>query len=153
MIEYINLLLALPLVLICARTDIKSMTIYNRHTYPAAAVGLIYSLATAQYAHLYGALIVFAMYLLLFILGKGKMGGGDLKLAVALSLFIGYEPVIYGSILAGLVLMGWGFVTTLLRTGFKAGVLVAAGKLPGGAVPYGAVLGPVTIAVSLFLIR
>lgn len=150
MITYINIAFAGVLTVVCTWTDIKSMTIYNRYTYPAAVIGLIYSVATAQYSHLYGALIVFAMYLLLFIMAGGKLGGGDLKLAVALSLFIGYEPVIYGSILAGIVLIFWGFVTTSLKTGFRAGVLVAVGKLPGGSLPYGAVLGPASLLAAIY---
>lgn len=149
---YINLLLAGVLVAVCAWTDIKSMTIYNRHTYPAAVAGIIYCAVTAQYAHLAGALIVFVMYLLLFILGKGKMGGGDLKLAVALSLFIGYEPVIYGSILAAVLMMAWGFARTWYKTGqLTSGVLVAAGKLPGGAMPFGAMMGPGSLIVAFVL--
>ncbi|MCL6612986.1 MAG: prepilin peptidase [Peptococcaceae bacterium] len=152
MIAHINFILAGMLAAICAWTDMKSMTIYNRHTYPAAVIGTVYSIATAQYSHLYGALVVFAMYLFLFILAGGKLGGGDLKLAVALSLFLGMEPVICGSILAGLVLMAWGFASTWHRTGqVKAGVMVALGRLPGGAVPYGAVLGPTAILAAVFI--
>jgi hypothetical protein len=76
-----------------------------------------------------------------------------LKLAVALSLFLGHEPVLCGSILAGVVLMAWGFAHTWYRTGqLKQGVLVAAGKLPGGEVPYGAVLGPVTMLMAVVLL-
>ncbi len=152
MIVYINIAFAGALAAVCAWTDIKSMTIYNRHTYPAAAIGILYSIATAQYSHLYGALAVFAMYLFLYILARGKLGGGDLKLAVALSLFLGMEPVICGSILAGLVLMAWGFASAWRSTGqVKAGVMVALGRLPGGAVPYGAVLGPAAILAAVFI--
>ncbi|MCL6479910.1 MAG: hypothetical protein K6T65_16195 [Peptococcaceae bacterium] len=43
MIPYINLALAGALAAVCAWTDIKSITIYNRHTYPAAVIGLVYS--------------------------------------------------------------------------------------------------------------
>ncbi|MFZ5650945.1 MAG: A24 family peptidase [Bacillota bacterium] len=151
MIPHVNLILAGILTAICTYTDIKSMTIYNRHTYPAAVTGLVYSIATAQWSHLYGSLVILSIYLFFFL--SGKMGGGDLKLAVAMSLFLGHEPVLCGSILAGLVLMAWGFVRTWYRTGqLKQGVLVAAGRLPGGEVPYGAVLGPATMLMSAVLL-
>jgi len=152
LIPYLNPALAGVLAAICAWTDLKSMTIYNRHTYPAAVAGLVYSLATAQYHHLYGALIVFAMYLVLFLIGRGKMGGGDLKLAVAISFFLGYEAVIYGSLLAGVILLAWGFASTAARSGLRAGVLVAMGRLPGGALPYGALLGPLSVMAAILQI-
>lgn len=148
MLTCAGLLTAGVLAAVCTWTDIKSMTIYNRFTYPAIAVGLVYSISTAQYDNLYGSLIIFAVYLLFFT--SGKMGGGDLKLAVALSLFLGMQPVIYGSVLSGIALMAWGFAYNWYKTGqIKAGVLVAAGKLPGGEAPYGAILGPASLLVAI----
>ena len=144
-----NIALAGILAITCAWTDLKSMTIYNKHTYTAAIIGLIYSIATMQYSHLYGALIIFAMYLFLFIAGRGKIGGGDLKLAVALSLFIGYEAIIYGSVVSGVMMMLYGFVSTLCRTGqLQTATYVVLGKVPGGAVPFGAILGPVSVIIA-----
>lgn len=138
---YVNLLLAGVLTAICTWTDIKTMTIYNRCTYPAIVTGLTYSIFTAQYANLYGTLVILAIYLFFFL--SGKMGGGDLKLAVALSLFLGMQAVIMGSLIAGMVMMAWGFAATWHKTGqVRMAVLVMAGKLPGGEVPYGAILGP-----------
>ncbi len=148
MIPCLNLVLAGILTAICTYTDIKSMTIYNRHTYPAAVAGLVYVIVTAQWSHLYGSLVILTLYLFFFL--SGKIGGGDLKLAVALSLFLGYEPVLCGSVLAGVVLMVWGFARTWYRTGqLKQGALVAAGRLPGGEAPYGAVLGPASLLITV----
>jgi len=88
------------------------------------------------------------MYLFFFL--TGKMGGGDLKLAVALSLFLGAEPVLLGSIMAAVAMMVWGFASTWYRSGqMRNGFLVAVGKLPGGEVPYGAVLGPASLLVAI----
>lgn len=149
MILHINLAFATVLTVICSWTDFKSMTIYNRHTYPAVIIGFIYSIVTAQYSHLYGALMIFGMYLFLFIKGQGKLGGGDLKLAVALSLFLGMEPIIYGSIIAGVFLMIWGFLSTWVRTGqFQTAAFVVSGKLPGGVLPFGAILGPASVVMA-----
>lgn len=150
LVTYINLIPAGALAAICTWTDIKSMTIYNRYTYPAALIGLIYCIVTAQFAHIYGTALVAAIYLFFFI--TGKMGGGDLKLAVALSLFLGVDPVLYGSIMAGFLMMFWGFAMTWHRTGkIRNGLLVAFGKLPGGEVPYGAILGPASFLTAVFI--
>lgn len=144
----INLFLAVCLAAACAWTDWKHRMIYNHITYPAVLAGLVSSIATGQYANIRGSLIIFAVYLLFFL--TGKMGGGDLKLAVALSLFLGMEPVILGSILAGVAMMIWGFVYTWSRTRqIQAAVLVMAGRLPGGEVPYGAILGPASLLIAV----
>ncbi|MFZ5632129.1 MAG: prepilin peptidase [Bacillota bacterium] len=149
MLIYTNLLLAGVLTAVCTWTDIKSMAIYNRYTYPAILTGLALSLLTGQYTNLYGALVIFAVYLFFFL--SGKMGGGDLKLAVALSLFLGMPAVIMGSLLAGVVMMAWGFASTWHKTGrFRTAVLVMTGKLPGGEVPYGAILGPGSLILAVF---
>jgi len=151
LIYSLNFLLAGVLVVVCIWTDLKTRTIYNRYTYPAVIIGLILCIATAQYSNIYGSLIIMAVYLFFFL--TGKMGGGDLKLAVALSLFLGAEPVLLGSILAAVIMIAWGFVSTWHKTGqIRNGLLVAAGKLPGGEVPYGAMLGPASIIVYMFKI-
>jgi len=148
LIYSLNFLLAAVLVAVCTWTDLKTRTIYNRYTYPAVIIGLILSIATAQHSNLYGSLIILAMYLFFFL--TGKMGGGDLKLAVALSLFLGAEPVLLGSIMAAVAMMVWGFASTWYRSGqMRNGFLVAVGKLPGGEVPYGAVLGPASLLVAI----
>jgi len=146
----INLLIAGILVVVCTWTDIHKRSIYNHYTYPALILGLIISVITGQYANIWGSLVIFAVYLLFFL--TGKMGGGDLKLAVALSLLLGMEPVIWGSILAGVVMMIWGFAITWVRTRqIQAAALVMAGKLPGGEVPYGAILGPASLLTAALL--
>ncbi|MFZ5650837.1 MAG: prepilin peptidase [Bacillota bacterium] len=144
----INLILAISLVAACTWTDLKHRMIYNHFTYPAVLAGLVSSIATGQYANIWGSLIIFAVYLFFFT--TGKMGGGDLKLAVALSLFLGMEAVLLGSIMAGVVMMIWGFAFTWARTGqIQAAVLVMAGKLPGGEAPYGALLGPTSLLIAV----
>lgn len=132
---------------VCAWTDVRERLIYNVFTYPAAITGLVLNLLAGTYVNIYQSLVILAMYLYFFL--TGKMGAGDLKLAVALSLLLGMQPVLWGSLLAGIMLMAWGFATTWHRTGqLQAAALVAAGKLPGGEVPYGAVMGPAALGVG-----
>ena len=143
----LNFLLAGVLVAVCIWTDLKTRTIYNRYTYPVVIIGLIICIATTKYSNIYGSLIIMAMYLFFFL--SGRMGGGDLKLAVALSLFLGSESVMLGSILAAVIMIAWGLVSTWQRTGqVRNGILVAVGKLPGGEVPYGAILGPACLLMA-----
>lgn len=147
MVYSLYFLLAGVLVAVCTWTDIRTRSIYNQYTYPVMIIGLIVNIATAQYANLYGSLLILGVYLFFFLCGK--MGGGDLKLAVALSLFIGAEPVLLGSIAAALIMMVWGVASTWHKTGqLRNGLLVATGKLPGGEVPYGAMLGPSSFLIA-----
>jgi Flp pilus assembly protein protease CpaA len=134
---------------ICAWTDLQSRKIYNLCTYPAAAAGVAINIVTGSFDNILAGLVVFCLYLCFFL--SGKMGAGDLKLAVALSLLLGLRPVLLGTLGAGLVLMAWGFAFTWHKTGqLQAALLVATGRLPGGEVPYGAVLGPAVI-IAAFL--
>jgi len=147
---YVNLSLATILAGICAWSDAKTMIIPNKCTYPFAVIGLILCLATGQYSKLLGSLAISAVY---FLLMAFSMGGGDLKLATALALFIGAEPVLYGTLLAAMLMCVYGIVKTLRTTGqisVALGVLV--GKVPAGAVPFGALMGPASVicAVALF---
>lgn len=126
------------------------MKIYNRHVYPAVIVGLIFCFVTGQYFNIFGAVAVFLIYLLFFALGK--MGGGDLKLATALTLFLGPVPVFYGSALAGAGMALWGGIQAWRATGqFSAAVLTLQGKLPGRSVPFAVLLGPVSVLTSILL--
>jgi prepilin peptidase CpaA len=144
----ISFFLAAVLVTACTWTDLRSRRIYNVFTYPAALAGVVLSLMEGNWFNLYGSLIILAMYLYFFL--SGKMGAGDLKRAVALSLLLGFMPVLFGTLAAGVLIMAWGFSATWRRTGqLQTAVLVVAGKLPGGEVPYGAVLGPSALGVAV----
>ncbi|MFZ5643883.1 MAG: prepilin peptidase [Bacillota bacterium] len=144
--SYINLSLAAILVAVCTWTDIKKRIIYNVVTYPSVLAGIVLNILSGTYVNLYQSLIVFVIYLYFFM--SGKIGAGDLKLAVALSLFLGIQPVLLGSLAAGVIMMVYGFSTTWHKTGLQAAVMVAAGKIPGGEVPYGAVMGPLTLGIA-----
>jgi len=144
----IGFFLAALLAAVCTLTDIKTRKIYNVLTYPAVLVGIALNLLAGSYANIYGGIIIFAMYLYFFL--SGKMGAGDLKLAVALALLLGMQPVLLGSLAAGILLLIWGFAATWHRTGqLQTAVLVVAGKVPGGEAPYGAILGPASVLIAI----
>jgi len=126
--------LAVALVAVCAWTDIKTRTIFNIITYPTIAAGVAINIITGKYENIMGSLIIFAMYLFFFL--SGKMGAGDLKLAVALSLLLGLQLVLLGSLTAGVILLVWGFASTWYRTGhLHTAAMVVVGRLPGGELP------------------
>ncbi|OPX92350.1 MAG: Type IV leader peptidase family protein [Pelotomaculum sp. PtaB.Bin104] len=140
---YINLFLAAILAGICAWSDAKTMKIPNQYTYPFAVIGLILCLTNGQYDKLFNALTVFVVYLLLM---SFSMGGGDLKLATALALFLGAEPVLYGTLIASVVMCLYGITKTFYATGqISAVVGVLMGRVPAGAVPFGALMGPASV--------
>ncbi len=66
MVFYISLAMAVMLVAVSTWTDLKSRTILNRFTYPAAISGLILCIIAKQHDYLKGALIIFALYLFSF---------------------------------------------------------------------------------------
>ncbi|OPX89562.1 MAG: Type IV leader peptidase family protein [Pelotomaculum sp. PtaB.Bin104] len=145
----INLFLAAILAGICAWSDAKTMKIPNQYTYPFALAGLLLCLTTGQYDKLYNALTVFLFYLLLVAFGTGV---GDLKLATVLALFLGQEPVLYGTLIAAMVMCLYGVTKTFYATGqISAVVGVLMGKVPAGAVPFGALMGPASVLCAWFL--
>lgn len=148
------LLAAFPLlVLMAAICDLCTMTIPNRISLALALVfgvcALVAGLPGQQILlHLAGALLVFTAGFALFALGW--MGGGDVKLAAAITLWLGFDHVveylllaaIAGGILTFAILtlrilplpsfaLGWTWLTRLhdRRTGVPYGVALAAAAL------------------------
>lgn len=121
------------LALLGASTDFFTMTIPNRVTLGLAAAGLVaLALAAPGWAvfgwHVAAAAVVFAAGFALF--AAGWMGGGDVKFASALALWLGWEHLldfalafsIWGGVLTVLVLVTDRALAPLpaLRIGFLA---------------------------------
>jgi prepilin peptidase CpaA len=109
--SYIVLLLTLA----CAVTDIRRGKIYNKLTYPSAALGLGLSFVLAppdtllSAAGLLGALIGYGL-----LWRIGGMGAGDVKLMAAVGALKGLPFVFFGSFyifcaasLAGVAVLAW----------------------------------------------
>jgi Flp pilus assembly protein protease CpaA len=64
---------------------------------------------------LLGGLAGFALFLVIYLVGRGRMmGAGDLKLAGVIGLMIGY-PLVWGALMAGIFLGGIAAIFLLVR--------------------------------------
>lgn len=86
MIEYWPILLTVIGFLLAAYTDFKTGFIYDWITYPLIITGLIWQLFNQQWIVLGAAGIVLAIGIVVYY--TGKMGGGDVKLLLGLTLLI-----------------------------------------------------------------
>ncbi|MGA0533079.1 A24 family peptidase [Hansschlegelia sp. KR7-227] len=97
MLETLVVVVLPALVLVAAASDLLTMTIPNRLVLAIAAVFLLAAplagLGLSQIGmHLLAGLLVLAIGIALF--APGWIGGGDAKLAAALALWLGFEPLL-----------------------------------------------------------
>lgn len=106
------------ILITAAGTDVRQRLIPNRLTVPAIAFALAWS-AAVRVPHLTSSLLGLAiaggLFLVIALLSRGGMGGGDVKLAAAVGAFLGLRYSLLGLFLAfifgavvGLVLMALG---------------------------------------------
>jgi len=144
----------LPIILssfvaiVAAYNDAKRMIIPNWLTMTTIAAGLRFVIWTGSYENLIGALLVFGMMLLFW--SFGWIGGGDVKLAPGLTLFLGAVPVLYGIALACAIFALWSATKEWRNSGrFISFPMVLLGKVPGGAVPLAVLMGPMAVGFKL----
>lgn len=99
--------------LIAAFIDYRSHRIPNKLTVPAFVLGWVFQFYAAGAAGLLDGLLGFAigfgMYFILWLIGGG--GGGDAKLAGAVSVWLGYKQTLFMIIVSTVfVIIGTGFV-------------------------------------------
>lgn len=105
--------IALSLGAAIAVVDIKTLTVPGALVASTAALALYPAIASGRpLEHLVGAAGMFAFFALIMLLFPGGFGGGDLKYAAAIGLFVGWEL----SVVA---------VETALVTGALAGTVYA----------------------------
>ena len=147
----------LPLALIFILTScliLISLIDYKKQIIPDGLVGVI-AVSGALYNLLYapqdvvdmlfGGTIGFAVMLAIFVINRGGMGGGDVKLSAAVGLWLGVEGTLLFLLLA--FIMG-GVISLLL--------LVSGEKSKGDAIPFGPFLclaAFVTILYQPFLLN
>ena len=107
-VEAIYLTIAAFFLLSITATDFEQYVIFDRMTLPFAVAGLIATihLQLPIIDHLIAAAAGGTVFLLLALLTKGALGGGDIKLIAALGLWVGTDRlidiVVYGSIFGGI---------------------------------------------------
>ena len=106
--ELYYILIAVAFLLYFTVTDLEQQVILNEMLLPFAAVGLCYILylRLPVLNHILAALGGGLFFLLSTIVGKGAIGGGDIKLITALGLWSGIKPlasvIVYGAIAGGI---------------------------------------------------
>ena len=100
---------AIFLLVLMTVTDFEQYMLFDAMTLPLALLGgfYVWQMNLNFQAHIAAALIGGGIFLLLAVLSKGSLGGGDVKLIAALGLWLGAEKlisvVIIGTIIGGLV--------------------------------------------------
>ncbi len=97
---------AIFLLALMTATDFEQYMLFDAMTLPLAIIGAIYSWQGNFLDHVTAAVIGGGIFLLLAIISKGALGGGDVKLIAALGFWLGSERllnvVLIGSIVGGL---------------------------------------------------
>ena len=101
-------------------TDMKSMLLYDKVTLLLAAVGVVRAFFEHQLLEaLYGAGAMLVIMLLLYFVSRGGMGEGDVKLALALGIWLGLEQ---GLLCLLLAFVSGGIVGALLLLRRRGGL-------------------------------
>jgi len=98
---------AIFLLVLMTLTDFEQYMLFDAMTLPLAIIGANLSYQSGFLTdNFFTALVGGGIFLLLAIISRGSIGGGDVKLIAALGLLLGAENllnvVLYGSILGGL---------------------------------------------------
>ena len=141
----------LPLVLMFVLTsclisisliDYKTQIIPDGLVGVIAVSGMLYNLLYVPQGimdMLFGAIVGFAVMLVIFVISRGGMGGGDVKLSAAVGLWLGVEGTLLFLLLAFII---GGIISMLL--------LVSGVKSKGDAIPFGPFLCFAAFATVLY---
>ena len=128
--------------------DYKTQIIPDGLVGTIAVSGVLYNLLYVPHGvldMLFGGAVGFAVMLLIFLISRGGMGGGDVKLSAAVGLWLGMEGTLLFLLLA--FIMG-GIISIML--------LVSGVKSKGDAIPFGPFLclaAFVTVLYQPFLLN
>jgi leader peptidase (prepilin peptidase)/N-methyltransferase len=115
-------------------TDLEHHMIPNAITYPGIIVGLALSASAGQWP---GSLIAAAaaggIFLLIGVVSRGGMGGGDIKLAAMIGAFLGTPDVIVALFLAVALGAGVGVVLLALRLRSRKDMIPFGPAMAAGA--------------------
>ena len=103
----LRIMAAIFLLALMTVTDFEQYMIFDAMTFLLALIGAAYSWQTNLNLldHAAATLIGGGIFLLLAVISKGALGGGDVKLIAALGLWLGYDllnVILYGTIFGGL---------------------------------------------------
>ena len=116
---------AIFLLVLITLTDFEQYMIFDAMTLPLAIIGAIYSWQNSiLLENFLAALVGGGIFLLLAIISKGALGGGDVKLIAALGLWFGCQKllnvVLDGAIAGGVVALILIFAKKKTRSSYFA---------------------------------
>lgn len=115
-------------------TDLEHQIIPNAVTYPGIAAGLALSGATGEFMpSLVAAAAAGVIFLVLGIVSRGGMGGGDVKLAAMIGAFLGTPAVIVALFLAVALGAAAGLVLLALRLRSRKDMIPFGPAMAAGA--------------------
>ncbi|PYI38761.1 prepilin peptidase [Arthrobacter psychrolactophilus] len=108
--------------------DIKLQLLPNRIVFPSAAISGVLLLSASLFMldggtalrTVLGAVVMWALYVVLRLISPSSMGYGDVKLAFVLGLYLGFvswQAVMWGTFLAFLLGGLWGLALIVSRRG------------------------------------
>ncbi len=115
-------------------TDLEHQIIPNAVTYPGIAAGLALSAATGAFVpSLVAAVAAGLVFLILGVVSRGGMGGGDVKLAAMIGAFLGTPAVIVALFLAVALGAAAGLVLLALRLRSRKDMIPFGPAMAAGA--------------------
>ena len=141
-LELVLLFILAGVLLLITLIDYKVQIIPDGLVFATALGGLLYGwlyLPGGITNSLFGALTAFGIMLAIFVVSRGGMGGGDVKLSAAVGLWLGMDATLMFLLLA--FMAGGIYSAVLLVSGSKAG---------GEAIPFGPFLCAAAFVTMLY---
>jgi leader peptidase (prepilin peptidase)/N-methyltransferase len=115
--------------------DLEHRIIPNAITYPGLVVGLLLAIPQDQLLEAAASAIgAGGAFLLIAVLSRGGMGGGDVKLAAVMGAFLGWPTIAVALMLAFLLGAAGGLLLLVLRRGTRKTAIPFGPALAVGAV-------------------
>ena len=137
-LDAIGFLAFFGLLLRLSIDDVRDGMLYDRFVLPLALSGVLMVLAgrlSTPFSALMGSLTGGGLLVLVRLLSRGGMGGGDVKLAAALGIWTGLDgifPALFIAFLLGSLWgIGWFLVSRGKRTKLPFGPFLAMGGMVG----------------------
>ena len=107
LVDDIWIMSAIFLLILMTLTDFEQYMLFDAMTFPFALIGAVYAYQNSFWQeNLIAAAIGGVAFLLIAIISKGALGGGDVKLIFGLGMWLGADKllnvVLYGTILGGI---------------------------------------------------
>ncbi|MGQ0548858.1 MAG: prepilin peptidase [Armatimonadota bacterium] len=136
LVPFLSALILVFLLVVITFIDLDHQLILNRLTYPGIVIGLLMSVPSGDVLNAaLAGLGAAALILAIVVLSRGGMGGGDVKLAALMGVFLGWPSIAVALFLAFLA-------------GGVVGLLLLALRLRGrkDAIPFGPALAAGAVA-------